>query len=619
MAESNIFDYIKNRANIVDIIGKRINLKKKGAEWVAICPFHDDHNPSMFVSQKKQLYKCFSCGAGGDVFKFVMEYDKLNFKDAAKYLAGLYNIELPSTFSLQKAKQIDAHLSMKTINVWASEMFHHYLFVAKAAQPARDYIRSRRLSQKALKTFKIGFAPDRREFLIRLISEQQLFRQVQWQQASVFNAGKYGIREFFRGRIIFPIFNEKNEVLGFGGRTITNEEPKYLNVRESPWFKKREILYGFKESYERMIKTKEVFVVEGYLDVIGCFEAGIPAVAPLGTALTTEQLTKLRRYVEKVNLFFDGDESGKKAAWRSAELMVSLGMDGMVYTLPPGVDPFDFVKKTSPAERESFLVEQGVNIYRYLIDSVRVNDANWSPVEKKQALEKLIPVYHSINDAMVKESFVDLITRAFSVDFKSVLTPPPSPRQTIVTEKYQQPGNVPLTNLARKERKFVLFLCNHPEFIRSARMVINVDSMEDRLAKFIFKKLLGVGENINFQKIVELFRKTGQEQVADFILNESLKSDYQIAKTEAKMLERDGQAKDLEEEKNRSQDKLQTEFNERAIIIKNEYLKIQRENLNQKIKAARASNEWEKERDFYEQFTALKLEEDKLHEFLNKS
>lgn len=618
----NIFEHIKNKINIVDVIGKRLTLKKKGGEWVGICPFHDDHNPSMFVSIRKQLYKCFSCGAGGDVIKFVMEYDKLSLKDAIKTLAELYNINLPFGFSFRQAEKIDRFLDMKTLNAWAADVCHSYLFKAKGGKPGRNYIKSRCLSKEALKVFKIGYIPDSENgFLIQIVTQDDRTRNLPWQKSSLFSSGYRGIRDFFRNRIIFPIHNEKGEVLGFGGRTISNEEPKYLNVRESPWFHKREALYGLKESYAQIIKNKQVYVVEGYLDVIACYEIGIPAVAPLGTAFTPDQLRKLKRYTDKVNLLFDGDTSGKKAAWRSAQDMVALSMDGEVIILPKGVDPFDFIKNNSKEKVNNYFYTMGVNVYSYLVKEVSYNKDKWSPVEKKQALDQLLPIYASISDSMVKKNFGDLIGRAFSLDWEKYQKESrPIAYSTVGTsvrypnKKFTSSSNDSLKvssisqNLIKKERSFVLFLCNYPRFLLSARPVIVVEDLEDNLARYIYRKLLNMKENTNFQKILQSFRDDNQEKVAEYVSNQSLKKEYLHTLQSEKVDDND---KDGVE-------KIEEDFNTRLVILKWEYLKKRQNRLHDRIFIAGDKGDQEEERKLYEEYAALKVEEDNLKKYLEK-
>lgn len=618
MEKDNIFDYIRSHSNIIDIISERMPLKKKGSQWAGICPFHDDHKPSMFVSEQKQLYKCFSCGAGGDIFKFVMEYDKLEFKKATQVIASFYNIPLPKKFSFSQANRIDPYLDMKKMHVWAKDIYHRYLLTAKGGLVGRNYLKKRKLSMSSIKTFEIGLAPDfdfTQGFLLKIINAQNLFQSKELKKSSLFSFSYNRSREFFRNRIIFPIFDEKNEILGFAGRTIGKDEPKYLNVRESPWFKKREILYGLKESYQRISQTKEVYVVEGYLDVIACHAANIPAVAPMGTALTKENILKLKRYAEKIHLLFDGDESGRKATWRTACDLATHSIDGQVYTLPATEDPFDFIQKHSSKEVNDYLQHQGINLYSYLIGK---NTDTLSPVEKKRVLDKLIPVYNSITDNMVKNNFGELIDKSFSINLEKWLEKNKTPYQKSNRSNFPQPKKVIPNNLIAKERSFVLFLCNHPYYTKPAASVIPIENFEDNLSQYIYKRLMTLKGEVSFQDVLNLFYSDNQEKVAEYITSNSLKKDSLIEnnnKANDKATSRISDKVHIDEDIKKVNQKVQDEFNGRVIILKKEYIHKKKKKINKKIIQAREDDDWERECVLQEERIALYVEEDNLKKY----
>ncbi len=356
----DIKDRVQQATDIVRLIGEQVALRPKGKEFAGLCPFHDDKNPSMQVSPAKQIYKCFSCGAGGDAFSFVMNYHKMNFPEAIKHLAERAGIEVQEQKGSGFGDPGAGPSERKQIagaNGQAVEFFRALLKHPEHGQAAREYIERRGISPQMVANFQIGYAPDRWDGLVQTIQSKG------WDAAGMELAGLISPRkqspnpesqtptpDFYdrlRHRLVFPIFDAIGRPIAFGGRKLREEdEPKYLNSPETKLFNKSATLYGLHLAKKPIIDSKTAVIVEGYTDVIACHQGGARnVVATLGTALTGEHVRELRRYAEKVVLIFDADEAGQKAADRAVELFLTGDMDVAIAVLPEGLDPADLMSR----------------------------------------------------------------------------------------------------------------------------------------------------------------------------------------------------------------------------------------------------------------------------------
>ena len=354
----DIKDRVQQATDIVRLIGEQVALRPKGKEFAGLCPFHDDKNPSMQVSPAKQIYKCFSCGAGGDVFSFVMNYHKMTFPEAIKHLAERAGIEVVeegprgSGYRDQGSGPSERD-KLRQANGQALEFFRALLKHPEHGQVARAYIERRGISPEMVADFQIGYAPDGWDKLVQMIQHHN------WPQEGFELAGLIsqrdagGFYDRLRHRLIFPIFDAIGRPIAFGGRKLREEdEPKYLNSPETRLFNKSATLYGLNLAKKPIIDSKTAVIVEGYTDVIACHQYGARnVVATLGTALTAEHVRELRRYAEKVVLIFDGDEAGQKAADRAVELFLTGDLDVYIAILPDGLDPADFMAQQDGKQR----------------------------------------------------------------------------------------------------------------------------------------------------------------------------------------------------------------------------------------------------------------------------
>lgn len=334
MIETNSIENLKQRLDIVDVVGHYLELKKNGANYKCVCPFHNDSNPSLVISPSKQIYHCFSCGAGGDSIKFVMEYEKLTYPEAIEKLANFYNFSL--SYTNEKGATQDKRL-LENLNLFYKKNLDFN-------KTALEYLRQRGIGEASIEKFGIGYAPNSHETLQYLSSHGYTIAEgVEVGVTGVGEGGNTYAR--FIERITFPIHSASGKIVGFGGRTITNHPAKYVNSPQTKFFNKSYLLYGYHLAKQNIQQENRIIVTEGYLDVIMLHQAGFQnAVATLGTALTKDHIPLLTRFNPKVILAYDGDEPGINAALKASMMLSALGIDGGVVLFSGGMDPADMVQ-----------------------------------------------------------------------------------------------------------------------------------------------------------------------------------------------------------------------------------------------------------------------------------
>ena len=339
----DLVEEIRSRSDIVDVISGYIRLQRKGSNYVGICPFHNDRNPSMSVNQSRQIYHCFSCGAGGDVFKFVMEYENLTFPEALKTLADRAGVELPDReVSPEERKQADLKAQILEVNKLAAS-YYYYLLRKPAGKLGMDYLTGRGLSAKTMQQFGLGYAGKSGSELYRYLKGKG-YSDYLLKESGLFQADeKHGMYDKFWNRVIFPIMDIRSRVIGFGGRVMGDGKPKYLNSPETRVFDKSRNLYGL--NLARVSRKPNLILCEGYMDVIAMHQAGFnQAVASLGTAFTQQQSVLLKRYTNEVLLTYDSDDAGVRAAMRAIPILKDAGLTARVINMEPYKDPDEFIK-----------------------------------------------------------------------------------------------------------------------------------------------------------------------------------------------------------------------------------------------------------------------------------
>lgn len=377
MITKESIDNLKNHLEIVDVVSQSLELKKSGANFKACCPFHGEDTPSFVVSPAKQIYHCFGCGAGGDSIKFVMEYEKLTYPEALEKLASMYNVTLNYDETNSKPK-----LDLKVLE--AINQYYQKLFTNNTI--AKDYIKSRGISEFSIEKFEIGYAPKSIDTINYLKSN--FLNLADAKDLGVIDSGQNGLYSRFIERITFPIYGLNSKIVGFGGRTITGHNAKYVNSPQTKLFNKSKLLYGYNLAKENIYKKNRIIVTEGYLDVIMLHQAGFnTAVATLGTALTKDHLPILRRGEPKVIVAYDGDNAGLNAAFKASVMLSQSEFEGGVIIFEEGKDPADMVKD-GQIEKLNEIFSNPTPFINYAIDYIiskyEIND----PMQKQKALHE---------------------------------------------------------------------------------------------------------------------------------------------------------------------------------------------------------------------------------------
>ncbi|MGM0518664.1 MAG: DNA primase [Campylobacterota bacterium] len=375
MIKNESIENLKNHLDVVDVVSQFLELKKSGANFKACCPFHGESTPSFVVSPAKQIFHCFGCGIGGDSIKFLMEYEKLSYPEAIEKLASMYNIYLERDDN-NRQKRLDTKV-LEDIN-----SYYQKLFVNNSI--AREYIKSRGISEFSIEKFEIGYAPKSSDTLTYLKSNHYNLNEAI--DLGVINTGDNGLYARFIERITFPIYTNNDKIVGFGGRTITGHNAKYINSPQTKLFNKSRLLYGYNVAKKSIYKKNELIVCEGYLDVIMLHQGGFnTAVATLGTALTKEHLPLLRRGEPKIILAYDGDRAGLEAAFKASVMLSQGEFEGGVVIFEEGLDPADMVNNGNIQELNQ-MFSNTVDFIVYCIDYIlNKYDIN-NPAQKQKAL-----------------------------------------------------------------------------------------------------------------------------------------------------------------------------------------------------------------------------------------
>ena len=409
-------DDLKNRADLVRIVERHVPLKKKGANWMACCPFHEEKTPSFSVHPGKGFYKCFGCGKGGNVYTFLMEIEGLSFPEAVKEVADAAGVPLPEpvddeTYQASKEKrEKKKKLADQVIelNGYALELWEDHLHDDNPySKAARDYLEKRELDEETIKKFRIGFAPDTWDTVMNLLKAKGADEELIKRSGLVsVNEEKDRVYDRFRGRIIFPVLDLNSNPIAFGARTLGPGEPKYLNSPETPAYIKGQHLYGLFQNKEEIRKKKFAILVEGYMDLLALSQFDIKnVVASLGTAFTPEQSKLLGRFARNVVVNYDGDSAGVKAAQRAIETLLVKDFDIKVLVLPDGADPDDFVRSNGS---DSYNLQRGnATPYLQFVLEQSVKERNLAlPKQKAEAIEEVLPLLASIRNPIQKrESF----------------------------------------------------------------------------------------------------------------------------------------------------------------------------------------------------------------------
>ena len=468
MIDQPTIDRILDAANIVDVVSEFVTLRKRGINYVGLCPFHTDKTPSFYVSPAKNICKCFACGEGGTAVHFIMKHEQLNYFDALRYLAKKYNIEIQERELTDKEKQRKSDReSMLIVNSWAQQYFTTQLYEhVEGKTVGLRYFAERGFREDTIRKFQLGYSLDKRDALYKEATKYCYKKEFLEKTGLVIAYDNGGVNDRFRGRVIFPVHTLSGKVVAFGGRVLKKDEKtaKYVNSPESEIYHKSNELYGIYFAKQAIVKEDRCFLVEGYTDVISMHQAGIEnVVASSGTALTQGQIRLIHRFTSNITVLYDGDAAGIKAALRGIDLLLEDGMNVKVVLLPDGEDPDSFARKHNASQFSEFIKQSETDFIRFKT-RLLLDDAGTDPIKRSALITDIIRTVAIIPDNIARSIYIRECSAMMEIDEQVLLnevnkirlskeerqnmqgqvTPPVSNTMSMIPEYPDLPGYQPV-------------------------------------------------------------------------------------------------------------------------------------------------------------------------------
>ncbi|MGN1301720.1 MAG: DNA primase [Clostridia bacterium] len=435
----DIIEEIINSNDIVDIVSQYVTLKRSGRNFLGLCPFHKEKTPSFSVSPDKQIFHCFGCGVGGNVIHFVSKIESLNFKESLEMLADKAGITLPTIDSGEDSKRQELKEKIYKINEAVAELYHKTLY-EPIAKPAQEYVKKRKLDNKTLVNFKIGYAPNQ-NILYKFLKEKG-FNEEEILISTLVKKYNNTYIDSFKNRLIFPILDVRNRVIAFGGRVLDNSLPKYINSPDTVVYNKGRNLYGL--NVAKNSKLDKIIMVEGYMDCVSLHQRGIPnVVASLGTALTENQGRLLRKYSEKVIISYDSDGAGQAATLRGLEILKNIGCDVRILQMEGAKDPDEYVIKYGNG-RFNLLVENAISLVEFKVKVLKKNLNLENANDKIKFLKETAKILQKIDSKIEQEIYIDKISKEYAIS-----------KEAIYAEINKQTGNKIGNKVLEKNRSVV--------------------------------------------------------------------------------------------------------------------------------------------------------------------
>ena len=488
-----LVEEIRSRSDIVDVINSYVRLQRKGSNYVGVCPFHNDHSPSMSVNQPRQMYRCFSCGAGGDVFKFVMDYENLTFPEAIKVLADRAGIELPErNFSREDREQEDLKSRILEINKVAAS-YYYYLLRKPEGKLGLDYLLGRQLSMETLQKFGLGYSGKTGHELYRYLKSKGYSDALLKESGLMQVDEKRGMYDKFWNRVMFPIMDSRGKVIGFGGRVMGDGKPKYLNSPETKVFDKSRNLYGL--HLARTSRKPNIILCEGYMDVIAMHQAGFnQAVASLGTAFTQQQSTILKRYTDEVLLTYDSDEAGIKAAMRAIPILKDAGIRAKVINMEPYKDPDEFIKALGAEAFQKRIDEAESSFFFELRVLQRKYDFR-EPESKTAFFREVAKKLLEFEPGIERNNYIEAVASRYHLTYEQL--------QKMVTQTGGQLGGMakaaapapppgrkrPEDGSLKSQKLLITWMCSGEKIFRSIAKYVEPEEFTDPLCRKVAELL----------------------------------------------------------------------------------------------------------------------------------
>lgn len=530
-----LIEEIRSSNDIVDVISKYVTLKRSGRNFFGLCPFHKEKSPSFAVSPDKQIFHCFGCGAGGNVIHFISKIEGLDFKDTLELLANRVNIELPTLDNLEDDKTARLKLKVYEINKIAAEFYHENLY-KPTSKTAQEYIKKRKLDNRTLKAFLIGYAGNFNELYL-LLKQKGYTEEEMLASSLVKRTENGGYMDSFRKRLMFPIQDVRERVIAFGGRVLDDSKPKYINSPENIVYSKGRNLFGLNVAKKH--DTKKIVIVEGYMDAISLYQRGITnVVASLGTAMTEAQGRLLRRYSEQVILGYDADGAGQAAILRGMEILQNLGCDIRVLQIEGAKDPDEYVLKYGP-ERFQKCVDNAISLVEFkvkvLLKELNIENTN----DKIKFLNEIAKILAKVTNQMEREIYVDKIAKEYKISKEAIYaevnklmykdnqgSKKLEKRVVTMVPKEEKENSVSEAVLKRENLVIYLLINEYSKCYEKIKNLITLNYIQDDTNKQILKKMYEEFEkgNSNTSQLLDWFQ---DEKVISHI-TEIMAGDFEI-------------------------------------------------------------------------------------------
>ena len=451
MIDNNTLNEIRNSLDIVEVISNYLPLTSKGKNYFGVCPFHDDHSPSMSVSKEKQIYTCFSCGATGNVFKFVGDYENISFMEAVKKCAEMASINI----DIGQAKKVNKHQDLYDIYE-LSQKFYQNNINTEYGKKAKEYLRNRNLDDNIIKEFGIGLSLNEKDMLTKLLKSKK-YEDKLLLRSGLVNENNYLLNDVYRNRIMFPLYDLNGKVIGYNGRVYNGEtENKYVNSKETDIFKKRELLYNYHRAKDESRRKKSVIIMEGPMDVIRAYTVGVKnCVASLGTAFGKEQAMLIRKLASNVILCFDGDDAGLKATKGAIEELTKLGIEPKIVRLENNSDPDEYIIKNGGDSFKS-RIDNPMNIIEFKESLLKKEYNLKNTKELATYINTMISEINKIDDDILREVSINKLSKETEIDIeiiKSKLT-----KKEPVQIEVKKPISTKLDKYQKSERNLIYYM-----------------------------------------------------------------------------------------------------------------------------------------------------------------
>ena len=539
----DLIEEVRMKNDIVDVISGYVRLQKKGNNYFGLCPFHNEKSPSFSVSRSKQMYHCFGCGAGGNVFTFVMEYENFSFLEALQFLAERAGIELPKMeYSKEQKEKADLKSTLLEVNKVAAQYFYMQL-MSPNGTVGKEYLNNRGLGDDIIKSFGLGYSNKYSDDLYKFLRNRGYSEDIIRQAGLISTSEKNGVYDKFWNRVMFPIMDANNRVIGFGGRVMGDGKPKYLNSPETLIFDKSRNLYGLNRA--RQSRKPYFILCEGYMDVISLHKAGFTnAVASLGTAFTSGHASLIKRYVSTVYLTYDSDEAGTKAALRAVPILRASGISAKVIKMDPYKDPDEFIKNAGAKAFEK-RIEEAHNGFMFSIEVLSRQYDMYSPEGKtaffNEAASKLI----EFEDEIERNNYTEAVARAYKVSFDSLqklvskvavlkgMAKPATKPEATVTEKKKGDGRL------HAQKLLLTWLIDEPGLYDSIKGYISPDDFTVDLYRTVAELLFKQFEDgdANPAKILNHFMDSEEHKEAASLFNTKINKLSSVQEEEQAIIE----------------------------------------------------------------------------------